>query len=337
MTIKRIIFILSLNFVFSFQIFAQNIDIGIKSIEIPDYPRGDYVPFSNCPRSEVTKFEFRVVNRGDDFNKTGKAQFASVQIKRLSDGAILLNEEGVYSFSGFTPGWRKFRFDPIDLSEPGLYEVTVESYLIDLELYKKDKTLKPIDSDISDNKLIYINRVFNPESLEKEKPFIFNFNELHNKMDLVQEGWNYSYLSDSIQISQDGIGGSNAVAMTVPRGTNKRKIFTPPVSVSNGAEIDLQFKLIDAKSGKNVTSELIASEGFALMISFQDICSTSVKVTSTYSVGSALAAADDYFKFPFMLKYNDGGNLRAQIEFSNLSDYQEILLLIDEVVIQPRG
>src|SRR5690606_41922609 len=111
---------------------AQGINIGIKYITIPEHPRGDYVPFSNCPQDQITKFEFRVENRGADFDKKDKVIFGSVQIKRLSDGAVLLNEEAVMEFRAFTPGWVRFRFDPIDLSQPGLYEVTVESYMVDL-------------------------------------------------------------------------------------------------------------------------------------------------------------------------------------------------------------
>lgn len=115
MNFTRFILLFVCTLLLSYYVLSQEINMGFKSIEIPEYPSSDYIPFSNCPRKEVTKLQFRVVNRGDSFNKTGKAQFGSVQIKRLSDGAILLNEEGVYSFNGFTPGWRNFRFSPIDL------------------------------------------------------------------------------------------------------------------------------------------------------------------------------------------------------------------------------
>src|SRR5690606_6633051 len=57
---------------------AQGINIGIKYITIPEHPRGDYIPFSNCPQDKVTKFEFRVENRGADFDKKGKAIFGAV-------------------------------------------------------------------------------------------------------------------------------------------------------------------------------------------------------------------------------------------------------------------
>src|SRR5690606_22459480 len=66
------------------EVLAQGINIGILSITMPEHPRGDYVPFSNCPQDKVTKFEFRVENRGADFDKKGKAIFGAVQIKRLS-------------------------------------------------------------------------------------------------------------------------------------------------------------------------------------------------------------------------------------------------------------
>ncbi|MBK6267310.1 hypothetical protein JKA74_19870 [Marivirga sp. S37H4] len=337
MNFDRVILILACTSLMSYQLFSQEINIGIKSIDIPEYPRGDYVPFSNCPRSQVTKLQFRVENRGDNFNKAGKPQFGSVQIKRLSDGEVLLKEEAVYDFRGFTPGWMNFRFAPIDLSQPGLYEITVESYLIDLETYKKDRSLKPIDSDMSDNKVTYLNRVFDPETLEKDKTYTFNFDDIETKKDLAQQGWNYSYLPDSLRISDKGINGSNAIEMNFTREKNKRKLFTPPVVVTKGAEIDLQFKLVDAKSGKNVTEELISSEGFKVLISFQDICSTGLKVTSTYSIPSARSTEDGYFKFPFILKYNGAGNFRGQIEFSNLSEYQDLLLVIDNVEIIPRS
>src|SRR5690625_1871270 len=138
---------------------AHGINIGIKYITIPEHPRGDYVPFSNCPQDKVSKFEFRVENRGTDFDKKDKAIFGSVQIKRLSDGTVLLNEEAVLEFRAFTPGWVRFRFDPIDLTHPGLYEVTVESYMVDLSAYLKDKSVKPtpLDTDLSDNKVVYVN------------------------------------------------------------------------------------------------------------------------------------------------------------------------------------
>ncbi|WKK74105.2 hypothetical protein QYS49_20125 [Marivirga salinae] len=333
---KKLNLSLILIVIFFMPVFAQDINIGIKSIDIPDYPRGDYVPFSNCPRSQVTKFQFRVENRGENFNKAGKPQFGSVQIKRLSDGEVLLKEEAVYDFKGFTTGWMNFRFAPIDLSQPGLYEITVESYLIDLETYKKDRSLIPIDSDMSDNKVTYLNRVFDPETLEKDKTYAFNFDDIESKKDLTQQGWNYSYLPDSLKITEKGIDGSKAVVMNLPKGKNERKLFTPPVSVTNGIEIDFEFKLIDAKSGKNVTEELMVSEGFNAKVSFQDICSTGVKVTSTYSVAGARATKDGFFNFPFKLKYQTEGVYRAQIEFSNMSNYKDLLLVIDNIKMGPK-
>jgi len=42
------------------EVLAHGINIGIKYITIPEHPRGDYVPFSNCPQDKVSKFEFRV-------------------------------------------------------------------------------------------------------------------------------------------------------------------------------------------------------------------------------------------------------------------------------------
>lgn len=186
-----------------------------------------------------------------------------------------------------------------------MYEITEESYLVDLELYKEDKTLKPLDSNMPDNKITYLNRVFDPEILERDKISTFNFDDIKTKTELVQQGWNYSYLPDSLRISDKGINGSNAIEMNFTREKNKRKLFTPPVAVTKGAEIDLDFKLIDSKSGKNVTEELILSERFKALISFQDICSTAVKVTSTYSITSARSTEDGFFNFPFKLKYNN--------------------------------
>lgn len=334
MHFKKIIIIALLNIISCYHILSQDINIGIKSITIPDHPRGDYVPFTNCQRDKITKLEFRFENRGDDFSKSGKGLYGSVQIKRMSDGLILLNEEVVNEFRSFTPGWVKFKFNPIDLTQEGLYEITVESYIIDLQAYIKDRSIKPIDSDLSDNKVTYINQVINTESLGKDKAYTFDFEGIQTKLDLAKQGWNFSYLPDSLRISEKGINGSTAIETNLARGINKRKLFTPPVAVTEGVEIDFQFKLIDANSGKNVTEELILSEGFKTIISLQDICSTGVKVTSTYSIPSTIPAGDGFFKFPFILKYNDSGNFRGQIEFSNLSNYPDLLLVIDNVLVQ---
>ncbi|WP_162633167.1 hypothetical protein [Echinicola strongylocentroti] len=314
---------------------AQGIDIGIKSITIPEYPRGDYIPFSNCPQDQVTKFEFRVENRGADFDKKGKGIFGAVQVKRLEDGALLLQEEAVLEFRAFTPGWVRFRFDPIDLSQVGLYEVTVESYLIDLSAYIKDKSLKPLDTDVSDNKVVYLSKVIAPASLSENSLQVFDFEGAQSEVDLAAQGWNYSYLPDSLLISNKGLGGSKAIEMHLHQGDkNKRKLFTPSMAMPEAAYLDFQFKLLDARSGKNVTEELISSEAFQAEISLQKICATGVEVTIKHKVSDALATADGFFKFPKVPVHRDPGNYREQIAFTNLSDYPEILLVIDEVRVQ---
>ncbi|MEC3879216.1 hypothetical protein [Parapedobacter sp. 10938] len=321
------------------EMLAQGINIGIKSITIPEHPRGDYVPFSNCPQDKVSKFEFRVENRGADFDKKGKAIFGAVQIKRLSDGAVLLNEEAVLEFRAFTPGWVRFRFDPIDLSQPGLYEVTVESYMVDLPAYLKDKSVKPkaLDTDLSDNKAVYVNRVLDPESLEAKEKHAFDFEGMQSTADLAGQGWNYSCLPDSVHISNEGVGDSKAIEVHLHRGDkNKRKLYTPTVAMPEDAQVDFQFKLLDAQSGKNVTEELMASETFKAAVSLQKICSTGVAVTYKHKVSDAQATEDGFFRFPHVPVHQEPGNYRGQIEFSNLSGYPEILLVVDHVVVQPR-
>ena len=319
------------------QVSATGIDIGIKYITIPEHPRGDFVPFSNCPQDKVSKFEFRVENRGDDFDKKGKGIFGSVRIKRLSDGAILLHEEGVFEFRAFTPGWVRFKFAPIDLSQAGLYEVTVESYMIDLSAYLKDKSVKPkpLDRDLSDNKVVYINLVTNNELLVENSLNRFDFEGMQSTRDLADQGWNFNHLPDSVKISNKGIGGSKAIAIHLHKGDkNKRKLYTPTVSMVENEQVNFQFKLLDAQSGKDVTEELIASEGFRAEVSVQQICRTGVEVTYKHKVSEAQATEDGFFSFQPMPVYQEAGNFRGQIAFVNLSAYPEILLVIDEVIVQ---
>lgn len=315
---------------------AQGIDIGIKYITIPQHPRGDYVPFSNCPQDQVSKFEFRVENRGADFDKKDKAIYGSVQIKRLVDGTVLLKEEAVLEFRAFTPGWLRFKFDPIDLSQAGLYEVTVESYMVDLLAYLKDKSLKPLDTDMSDNKVVYINRVTNDKLLAENSLNRFDFEGMKSTRGLADQGWNFSHLPDSVQISNKGIGGSKAIAIHLLQGNkNKRKLYTPPVAMPEDAQLDFQFKLLEAQSGKNVTGELMASEAFQAEVSLQKICATGIVVTYKHKVSAAQTTEDGFFKFPHVPVHHEPGNYRGQIVFSNLSSYSEILLVIDDVVVQP--
>ena len=316
---------------------AQGINIGIKSITIPEYPRGDYIPFSNCPQDQITKFEFRVENRGADFDKKDKAIFGSVQIKRLSDGTVLLNEEAVLEFRAFTPGWVRFRFDPIDLSHPGLYEVTVESYMVDLPAYLKNKSVKPtpLDTDLSDNKVVYVNRVTNNELLAENSLNRFDFEGMQSTRDLADQGWNFSHLPDSVQILNKGIGGSKAIAIHLHKGDkNKRKLYTPTVSMVENQQVNFQFKLLDAQSGKNVTEELMSSETFKAEVSHQKFCATGLEVTFKHKVSDAQATEDGFFEFRPMPVYQEAGNFRGQIAFINLSAYPEILLVIDEVIVQ---
>lgn len=316
---------------------AQGINIGIKSITIPEHPRGDYVPFSNCPQDQITKFEFRVENRGADFDKKDKVIFGSVQIKRLSDGAVLLNEEAVMEFRAFTPGWVRFRFDPIDLSHPGLYEVAVEAYMVDLSAYLKDKSVKPkpLDTDLSDNRVVYVNRVTNNELLVENSLNRFDFEGMQSRRDLADQGWNFSHLPDSVQISNQGTGGSKAIAIHLHQGDkNKRKLYTPTVSMAENEQVNFQFKLLDAQSGKDVTEELMASEGFSAEVSVQKICRTGVEVTFKHNASDAQATEDGFFSFRPMPVYQEAGNFRGQIAFINLSAYPEILLVIDEVIVQ---
>lgn len=316
---------------------AQGINIGIKYITIPEHPRGDYVPFSNCPQDQVTKFEFRVENRGADFDKKGKAIFGAVQIKRLADGTVLLNEEAVLEFRAFTPGWVRFRFDPIDLSQAGLYEVTVEAYMVDLPAYLKNKSVKPkpLDTDLSDNKVVYINRVTNNELLAENSLNRFDFEGMQSTRDLADQGWNFSHLPDSVQISNKGIGGSKAIAIHLHKGDkNKRKLYTPTVSMVENQQVNFQFKLLDAQSGENVTEELMSSETFKAEVSHQKFCATGLEVTFKHKVSDAQATEDGFFSFQPMPVYQEPGNFRGQIAFINLSAYPEILLVIDEVIVQ---
>ncbi len=316
---------------------AQGINIGIKYITIPEHPRGDYIPFSNCPQDKVTKFEFRVENRGADFDKKGKAIFGAVQIKRLSDGMVLLNEEAVLEFKAFTPGWIRFKFDPIDLSQAGLYEVTVESYMVDLPAYLKDRSVKPkpLDTDLSDNKVVYVNRVTNNELLAENSLNRFDFEGMQSTRDLADQGWNFSHLPDSVQISNKGIGGSRAIAIHLHKGDeNKRKLYTPTMAMVENQQVNFQFKLLDAQSGENVTEELMSSETFKAEVSHQKFCRMGVEVTLKHKVSDAQATEDGFFEFRPMPVYQEAGNFRGQIAFINLSAYPEILLVIDEVIVQ---
>lgn len=316
---------------------SNGINIGIKSITIPEYPKGDYIPFSNCPQDKITKFEFRVENRGADFDKKGKAIFGAVQIKRLSDGMVLLNEEAVLEFKAFTPGWIRFKFDPIDLSQPGLYEVTVEAYMVDLSAYLKDKSVKPmpLDTDLSDNKVVYVNRVTNNELLAENSLNRFDFEGMQSTRDLADQGWNFSHLPDSVQISNKGIGGSKAVVIHLHKGDkNKRKLYTPTMAMVENQQVNFQFKLLDAQSGENVTEELMSSETFKAEVSHQKFCAKGLEVTFKHKVSDAQATEDGFFEFRPMPVYQEAGNFRGQIAFINLSAYPEILLVIDEVIVQ---
>src|SRR5690554_33859 len=316
---------------------AQGINIGIKYITIPEHPRGDYIPFSNCPQDKVTKFEFRVENRGADFDKKGKAIFGAVQIKRLSDGMVLLNEEAVLEFKAFTPGWIRFKFDPINLSQAGLYEVTVEAYMVDLPAYLKDRSVKPkpLDTDLSDNKVVYVNRVTNNELLAENSLNRFDFEGMQSTRDLADQGWNFSHLPDSVQISNKGIRGSRAIAIHLHKGDeNKRKLYTPTMAMVENQQVNFQFKLLDAQSGENVTEELMSSETFKAEVSHQKFCRMGVEVTLKHKVSDAQATEDGFFEFRPMPVYQEAGNFRGQIAFINLSAYPEILLVIDEVIVQ---
>src|SRR5690606_27796629 len=149
-------------------------------------------------------------------------------------------------------------------------EVTVESYMIDLPAYLKDKSLKPLDTDMSDNKVVYINRVTNDKLLAENSLNRFDFEGMKSTRDLADQGWNFSHLPDSVQISNKGIGGSKAIAIHLHQGNkNKRKLYTPPVAMPEDAQVDFQFKLLEAQSGKNVTEELMASEAFQAEVSLQ--------------------------------------------------------------------
>jgi len=319
------------------QALAEGINIGIRSITIPEHVRGDFVPFSNCPQDKITKFEFGVENRGNDFDKKNKGIYGSIQIKRLSDSTVMLNEHAVYEFRAFTPGWMRFRFDPIDLSQAGMYEVTAESYIIDLPAYIENKSLEPMDTDLSDNKVVYLNKVVGPESLEEKAVHSFTFDGMQTVADLAAQGWNYSFLADSLRISEKGIGGAKSIEMHLHKGNkNKRKLYTPPMAMLEDAHLDFQFKLLDAESRKDITEELIASENFKAEVSIQKLCSTGVSVTLKHRVSDAEPTEDGFFRFPVMPVHQDAGNYRGQIEFFNLSDYPEILLVISQVIVQHR-
>lgn len=316
---------------------AQGIDIGIKYITIPEHLRGDYVPFSNCPQDQVSKFEFRVENRGADFDKKDKAIYGSIQIKRLVDGTVLLNEEAVLEFRAFTPGWVRFKFDPIDLSQAGLYEVTVEAYMVDLPAYLKNKSVKPkaLDTDLSDNKVVYINRVTSNELLAENSLNRFDFEGMQSTRDLADQGWNFSHLPDSVQISNKGIGGSKAIAIYLHEGDkNQRKLYTPTMAMLENQQVNFQFKLLDAQSGKDVTEELIVSEAFQAEVSIQQFCASGVAYSVKHKVSETQATEDGFFSFRPMPVYQEPGNFRGQIAFVNLSAYPDILLVIDEVIVQ---
>src|SRR5690606_23458176 len=210
-------------------------------------------------------------------------------------------EEAVLEFRAFTSGWVRFRFDPIDLSQPGLYEVTVESYMVDLSAYLKDKSVKPtpLDTDLSDNKVVYVNRVTNNELLAENSLNRFDFEGMHSTRDLADQGWNFSHLPDSVQLSDKGIGGSKAIAIHLHKGDkNKRKLYTPTMAMVENQQVNFQFKLLDAQSGKDVTEELIVSEAFQAEVSLQKICATGVVVTYKHKVSDAQATENGFFKFP---------------------------------------
>src|SRR5690606_30699687 len=197
--------------------------------------------------------------------KKGKAIFGAVQIKRLSDGTVLLNEEAVLEFRAFSPGWVRFRFDPIDLSQPGLYEVTVESYMVDLPAYLKDKSMKPtpLDTDLSDNKVMYVNRVTNNELLAENSLNRFDFEGMQSTRDLADQSWNSSHLRDSVEHCYKRTGGRKAIAIHRHEGDKtKRKPHTPTISLVEYQQVHFPFKLLDAQSGKHVTEELVSSETF---------------------------------------------------------------------------
>jgi|GEM_PF-5255728 len=313
--------------------FTQDINIGIKNIDIPEYPRGDYVPFTNCQFKEVTKFRFYVENRGADFNKSGKGIYGCVKIIRLSDNKLLLNEEKVLSFSGFTPGWFSFRFEAIDLSQPGLYEVSVESYITNTS----DKSFEPIDSDYSDNIIKYYNQVYDPETLEKGKSHFFDFDNIETKKDLANLGWNFSYLPDSIRISKSGIAGSNALEFNLTKENNKRQVFTSPVHISEYVVMDFAFKLIDKNTGENITEELMSNQGLTAQVSFQKLCSSGYLFRQDLSSVEVTPLEDGFYKFAEIIDYySEDQPIRGRFDFINKSDYKDVLIVLENVIIKPR-
>ena len=106
------------------------------------------------------------------------------------------------------------------------------------------------------------------------------------------------------------------------------------MAMPEDAHLDFQFKLLDAQSGENLTEELMSSETFKAEVSLQKICSTGVEVTYKHKVSDAQLMEDGFFKFPHVPVHHEPGNYRGQIEFSNLSSYPEILLVIDDVAMQ---
>src|SRR5690606_23843808 len=218
-----------------------------------------------------------------------------------------------------------------------LYEVTVESYMVDLPAYLKDKSMKPtpLDTDLSDNKVMYVNRVTNNELLAENSLNRFDFEGMQSTRDLADQGWNFSHLPDSVQISNKGTGGSKAIAIHLHKGDkNKRKLYTPTISMVENQQVNFQIKLLDAQSVKNVTEELMSSEPFKAEVSHQKFCAKGLEVTFKHKVSDAQATEDGFFSFQPMPVYQEPGNFRGQIAFINLSAYPEILLVIDEVIVQ---
>src|SRR5690606_12964206 len=103
--------------------------------------------------------------------------------------------------------------------------------------------------------------------------------------------------------------------------------YTPTMAMLENQQVNFQFKLLDAQSGKDVTEELIVSEAFQAEVSLQKICATGVVVTYKHKVSDAKATENGFFKFPHVPLHHEPGNYRGQIEFSNLSSYPEILLV----------
>src|SRR5690606_10456650 len=104
-------------------------------------------------------------------------------------------------------------------------------------------SLKPLDTDLSDNKVVYLNKVVDPASLETKEKHLFDFDGMQSTVELADQGWNYSYLPDSVQISNEGIKGSKAIEIHLHKGNkNKRKLYTPAMAMPEDVHLDFQFK-----------------------------------------------------------------------------------------------